>query len=229
VPSPLERTAVLSGVSSGIGRAIAERLLEDGWQVVGLSRREPDLVDSGLTWRECDLTRPAGIARAVADLERIQAIVHAAGFQATAPLGQLEHSAGDEMYAVHVSAVMRLGDALVDRLADGGRILLVGSRTASGAWGKSQYVATKAAMRGLARSWAMELAPRRITVNVIEPGPTDTAMLADPRRHTTPPSAPPLGRLVRPAEVAGLAAFLLGDEGAMVTGQHWAMCGGASL
>jgi NAD(P)-dependent dehydrogenase (short-subunit alcohol dehydrogenase family) len=73
------------------------------------------------------------------------------------------------------------------------------------------------------------LAPRRITANVIEPGPTDTAMLADPRRHATPPLAPPLGRLVRPAEVAGLAVFLLGEEGAMVTGQHWAMCGGASL
>lgn len=229
MPTPPERTAVVSGASSGIGHAIAERLLDGGWHVVGLSRREPDLLGRGLTWKRCDLSEPEQVGAAVAGLQRVDALVHAAGLQSTAPLGRLHHSAGDQMYAVHVGAAMRLADALVQRVPDGGRILLVGSRTAAGAVGKSQYAATKAALRGLARSWAMELAPRRITVNVIEPGPTDTAMLADPRRHGTPPATPPLGRLVRPQEVATLAAFLIGEDGAMVTGQHWVMCGGASL
>lgn len=62
-----------------------------------------------------------------------------------------------------------------------------------------------------------------------EPGPTDTAMLADPRRAATPPVLPPLGRRIRPDEVAAVVAFLVADGGAMVTGQCCAICGGASL
>jgi NAD(P)-dependent dehydrogenase (short-subunit alcohol dehydrogenase family) len=159
----------------------------------------------------------------------VDALVHAAGLQVSGHLGALDPAAGDRMYDLHVGAAVRLGSALVGRIPDGGRILLIGSRTASGAPGKSQYAATKAALRGLARSWAMELAARRITVNVLEPGPTATPMLADPARAATPPVVPPLGRLVQPEEVAAVAGLLLGDDGAMVTGQHWTICGGASL
>ncbi len=107
--------------------------------------------------------------------------------------------------------------------------MLVGSRTMTGVPGKSQYAATKAALAAMARAWAAELAPRRITVNVVAPGPTRTAMLDDPNRASVPPVVPPLGRLVEPAEVAALTRFLLEPTGAMVTGQTIVMCGGASL
>jgi NAD(P)-dependent dehydrogenase (short-subunit alcohol dehydrogenase family) len=224
-----DRTAVVTGASSGIGQAIAARLLRDGWSVAGLSRREPSLTAHGLAWRPCDLAEPRSIAEAVRDVPVVHALVHAAGFQVSAALPDLDPDDGDAMYAVHVGAAVRIGHHLVHRIADGGRIVLVGSRTASGVPGKSLYAGTKAALRGLARSWAGELAPRRITVNVVEPGPTDTAMLADPRRVSTPPVMPPLGRLVRPEEVAAVVAFLVGDGGAMVTGQCWAVCGGTSL
>ncbi|HYU83340.1 MAG TPA: SDR family oxidoreductase [Kribbellaceae bacterium] len=226
---PAERTAVVTGVSSGIGRAIAARLLSDGWAVIGLSRREPDLVGKGLTWRHCDLAQLERIGSTVSGIENADALVHAAGLQMSGRLGALDPEAGDRMYAVHVGAAVRIANSLVTRMADGGRILLIGSRTASGAAGKSQYAATKAALRGLARSWAMELAPRRITVNVIEPGPTDTAMLSDPARAETPPVVPPLGRLIHPDDVAAMAAFLLTDTGSMVTGQQVVICGGASI
>jgi len=75
----------------------------------------------------------------------------------------------------------------------------------------------------------MELLPRGITVNVVAPGPTDTPMLNDPTRAGTPPKVPPLGRLIRPQEVAGLVSFLLGPDAGAITGQHVVMCGGASL
>ena len=223
----MPRTAVVTGASSGIGRAVADRLIADGWHVVGLSRSQPEV--EGLEWRACDLAAHGSVESAVADLEHVAALVHAAGFQESGRLGDLDPLSGERMHAVHVTAAVRLAHCLVDRLDAGGRIVLVGSRTADGVAGKSQYAATKAALRALARSWASELAERHVTVNVVEPGPTDTAMLRDPRRAATPVVLPPLGRLVRPDEVAGLVAFLVGEGGAMVTGQHWRICGGASL
>lgn len=222
------RHAVVTGCSSGIGRAIAEFLLAEGWHVTGLSRRPVDL-GGGFAWIGCDLSVPSGVAAAVAGVGRVDAIVHAAGFQVAAPLGRLDPAALEGMSAVHVGAAAALVDALVDCLSDGGRIVLIGSRTAVGVAGKSQYAATKAAQVALARSWAAELAPRGVTANVVAPGPTDTPMLADPARASSAPVVPPLGALVDPVDVAALVAFVLGPHGRSITGQALVVCGGASL
>ncbi|KLU09909.1 MULTISPECIES: SDR family NAD(P)-dependent oxidoreductase [Kocuria] len=220
--------ALVTGCSSGIGRAVAQALLDDGWRVTGLSRRRPDLAGD-LTWLPADLSRTEQLRAVVEGVDDLTAVVHAAGFQRAQPLGRLEDGALREMLAVHVEAAATLVDALSGRIAEGGRVVLVGSRTATGAAGKSQYAATKAALVGMARSWAMELAPRRITVNVVAPGPTDTPMLHDPGRAAVPPAVPPLGELVDPADVAALTGFLLGPHGRSITGQVLTVCGGASL
>ena len=229
--------AVVTGCSSGIGRAVAELLLAEGWRVTGLSRREVALgAEAGtgagagsFSWLGCDLAEPEGVAAAVADVGPVDAIVHAAGYQVAARLGDLDPSALAGMFAVHVGSAAALVDALVGRLADGGRIVLIGSRTAEGVAGKSQYAATKAALVALARSWAQELAPRGVTANVVAPGPTDTPMLRDPARASSAPVVPPLGALVDPADVAALVAFVLGPHGRSITGQVLVVCGGASL
>jgi NAD(P)-dependent dehydrogenase (short-subunit alcohol dehydrogenase family) len=221
--------ALVTGVSSGIGQAIAARLLGSGWHIVGVSRRRPELPEPGCRWIEADLADPEAAAEVAARAGRLDAVVHAAGIQFSAPLGRLDHGHGELMWRLHVDLPTRLIDALVGGLPDGARIVLIGSRTAAGVAGKSQYAATKSALAGLARSWAIELAPRRITVNVVAPGPTATAMLSDPARAATPPQLPALGRFVEPAEVAELTAFLLGANGGSVTGQQLVICGGASL
>ncbi|MFB9375847.1 SDR family NAD(P)-dependent oxidoreductase [Kineococcus gynurae] len=220
-------SAVVTGCSSGIGAAVAQNLLESGWRVRGLSRRAP--ADPRVDWARADLAEPASAVAAVADLDRVDAVVHCAGFQRTAPLGSLD--AGDlrAMFDVHVAAAAALLDGLAARLSDGGRVVLLGSRTMVGVAGKSQYAATKAALTGLARSWAAELAPRRITVNVVAPGPTATAMTQDPGRASVPVRVPPLGALVDPDDVAELVGFLLGRAGRSITGQAYVICGGASL
>jgi NAD(P)-dependent dehydrogenase (short-subunit alcohol dehydrogenase family) len=79
------------------------------------------------------------------------------------------------------------------------------------------------------RSWAIELAPRGVTANVIAPAATRTAMAADASRASVPPQVPPIGRLIEPAEIAAYAAFVLSAEAAPVTGQELVVCGGASL
>jgi NAD(P)-dependent dehydrogenase (short-subunit alcohol dehydrogenase family) len=110
-----------------------------------------------------------------------------------------------------------------------GRVVFVGSRAADGRAGRGLYAASKAALTGLCRSLAAEHIGRGLTVNVVAPGTTDTPMLADPGRRESPVMMPPLGRRVRPQEVAALIAFLIGQEAGAITGQTIRICGGASI
>jgi NAD(P)-dependent dehydrogenase (short-subunit alcohol dehydrogenase family) len=223
------KTAVVTGASSGIGAATIRRLIRDGWHVTGFSRRDPQLDDDGFDWVPVDLSDVEQLKRCASKIGAVDAIVHAAGLQRSAPLGALKVEDGLDMWRIHVAAAELLVDALSARIRDGGRVVLVGSRTMTGNAGKSQYAATKSALTGMARSWAMELVDRSITVNVVAPGPTDTPMLNDPARVHTPPKVPPLGHFIDADEVAGLIGFLLGPHGRNITGQAIVQCGGASL
>jgi NAD(P)-dependent dehydrogenase (short-subunit alcohol dehydrogenase family) len=220
--------ALVTGASSGIGAAIASRLLHDGWRVTGLDRAEQTIQSPRFSSLTLDLL-DAGAVRGALDGLEVSALVHAAGFMRVGELGSLDLAAGTDMWRVNVAAAMLLADMLAPRLPRGGRIVLIGSRTAAGASGRSQYVATKSALIGMARSWAMELAPRGITVNVVSPSATETPMLLDPGRSSVPPRLPPIGRFVRPEEVAAATAFLLSEEAASITGQQLVICGGSSL
>jgi len=223
------RHAVVTGASSGIGQAIVARLLDEGWHVTGICRRQPEQARERLDIVLVDVTDEARLVEVCKAIGEVDAVIHAAGFMRTAPLGELSHNDGAAMWQVHVRAAEVLANQLVHKMHDGGRIVLVGSRTANGAPNRSQYAATKAALVGMVRSWAAELARRGITANVIAPGATDTPFLRDPARAHTPPKLPPLGRFVTAEEVAALAAFLVGDHGGAITGQQIVMCGGASL
>lgn len=225
------RRAVVTGASSGIGAAVADRLLAQGWAVTGISRTPPA---PGIDHLALDLASvtPAELREALADLSvqgLVQALVHAAGILRVAPLGSLGQGDGTAMWRLHVDCAAMLADILLPAMVAGGRVVLIGSRTATGAAGRSQYAASKAALVGLARSWAAEVAPRGITVNVVAPGATETPMLKDPARGSVAPRMPPIGRFVQPGEVAALVSFLLGDEAAAITGQQIVVCGGASL
>jgi 3-oxoacyl-[acyl-carrier protein] reductase len=224
-----KRRAIVTGVSSGIGQAIARTLLDGGWFVDGISRSAVTGLGDDFRHHEIDLADPRSSALRLADLPVPQALVHAAGFMFAAPLGELDPATGARLWQLHVAASELLADTFAPRMAAGGRIVLVGSRTSRGAAGRSQYVATKAAMVGLARSWAAELAPRGITVNVVAPGATDTPLLQQPGRASSPPRLPPIGRYIQPSEVADLVAYLLSPSAAAITGQELVICGGASL
>lgn len=223
------RLALVSGVSSGIGQQIAAELLDTGWQVIGLSRNNPTLRHPGLRHVAVDLADVSALDAAMTQIGQLDAIVHAAGVLKVGTVGGLDPADGETMWRLHVLAAERIVNALVDRMADGGRVVLIGSRTAAGSAGRSQYAATKAALVGMARSWAIELASRGICVNVVAPAATDTPMLKDPGRAGVLPKMPPMGRLVQPAEIAGTVAFLLGDSARSITGQQIVVCAGSSL
>jgi 3-oxoacyl-[acyl-carrier protein] reductase len=223
------RRIVVTGASSGIGHAITAQLLNDGHAVIGMSRNEPDFDHERFTHVGADLSDIDAIAALAAKMGVVDGLVHAAGFMKTARLGELDAASGEAMWRIHVAAAAALADALVPTMRDGGRIVLIGSRVSGGAAGRSQYAAAKAAMVGMARSWAIELAPRGITVTVVSPAATQTPMLADPQRTSSAPVMPPIGRYVTVEEVASMVAYLLGPQAGAITGQQILICGGSSL
>ncbi|WP_312181639.1 SDR family oxidoreductase [Pantoea sp. CTOTU46764] len=223
------RHALVTGVSSGIGAAIADHLLQQGWQVTGFSRTPVQKDHPAFTSVSVDLLDANLLKQALLAMPKMDALVHAAGMMAAAPLGELDEEQSARLWYLHVQVAQIMANALLPQMAQGDRILLIGSRTSRGAANRSQYVSTKAAMVGMARSWAAELAPKGITVNVIAPGATETPMLQQPGRTSSPPKLPPMGRYIKPEEVAALAGFVLSPAADAITGQELVICGGASL
>jgi NAD(P)-dependent dehydrogenase (short-subunit alcohol dehydrogenase family) len=224
-----ERRALVTGISSGIGAAIGARLLADGWHVIGLSRTPPATAHERLDFVAADLSDAEAFGQTIAGIAPVDAVIHAAGILRVGPIGAEDLANGRAMWRLHVEAATQLVERFAPDLPEGGRIVLIGSRTAAGSAGRAQYAATKAALVGMARSWAIELAPRQITVNVVAPGATETPMLQDPARAAVKPKMPPMGRLIQPDEIAGMVAFLISDAARSLTGQQIVVCGGASL
>lgn len=223
------KTVLVTGVSSGIGFAICQFLLEKDWTVIGFSRRKPDFEHPNFRHHSIDISDDQQLLKALDQMPSVDGVVHAAGMMASAPLGDLNSLLSEQLWHLHVKAPELILNRLIHRMPDGSRIILIGSRTSGGAANRSQYAATKSAMIGMVRSWAKELAPRQITVNIVAPAATETPMLHDPKRKTSSPVLPPIGRYIRPEEVAAMTEFLLSEYGGAITGQQVLICGGASL
>ena len=229
--------ALVTGSSSGIGLAVARRLLADGWQVCGFDVAAPAIEDGRFEAVQVDMTDRAALDAALASvgcaapLRTFTAAVHAAGILRPASLGALDPAHGEAMWRLHVEAATQLANVLLPQMAQAGRgrMVVIGSRVARGVAGRSQYAATKAALASLARSWAAEVVTSGVTVNVVAPAATQTGMLSDPARQGTPSRVPPIGRLLQPEEVAALVAYLLSPVAAAITGQEIQICGGTSL
>ena len=226
--------AIVTGTSSGIGQAIALKLLNEGWHVHGLDIAPTKITNPSFTSWELDLTQTKELANVLDQIlfkQLPQVLVHAAGVLRIGSLGSLDMQAGQLMWQLHVDVATQLANRVlpVMQQAGQGRMVLLGSRVSSGIAGRSQYAATKAALLSLSRSWAAECISHGVTVNVVSPAATDTPMLKDPARAKTTPRLPPIGRLINPDEVAALVAYLTSTEAAAITGQDIAICGGSSL
>jgi NAD(P)-dependent dehydrogenase (short-subunit alcohol dehydrogenase family) len=169
-----------------------------------------------------DLTVLATFFKAVSrEVGRVDVLAVNAGISEFATLDGISKDHFDRTFDLNVRALLFATKAATAIMPDGGSIVLVGSIADQiGTKGYDVYGATKAAVRSFGRTWANELAPRNIRVNVLAPGPTDTAMMAaasDEVRETLT-GLIPLGRLGRPDDVASAALFLVSEESSYITG-----------
>lgn len=240
MPGALDDRAVLiTGAASGIGRATALRAASAGAIVAAL-----DVDDAGLdslvheapgrvTTSCVDVADRAALRHAIAsvidELGPLHAVVANAGvLVAPRPSTALDLDEWDRVLAVDLTAaVMTVTESLAG-MRDGGVVLLCGSSLAiRPREGRLAYVAAKAGLHAVGRALALELAPRRIRVNVLAPGLTDTPMVhAIPGHVETGLPSVPLGDLVPPEEVAALAVHLMTDDASHVTGTVLSIDGG---
>ena len=239
------KVALVTGGSRGIGAAIARRLARDGADVaISYASAEEKAkgvvreIESGgvraLAVR-ADQGNPQDVAALVrqvhAHFGRLDVLVNSAGVFVTGVVGDpsADVAAFDRQWAVNMGGVVAAVRAAVPLMADGGRIVSIGTTGATRAPfpGIADYVATKAAVAGYTRGWARDLGSRQITVNVVQPGAIDTDMNPATADHAPGLAAmAALGRYGKPEDIAGAVAFLVGPDGNYVTGTTLNVDGG---
>lgn len=216
------RVALITGASRGIGQAIATAFSRAGWSVLAPARSELDLSSNASieTWCRCHADR------------RIDALVNNAAINRPEILENIDEDFWQAMVQTNVTAPRKLIAALAPGMKANrwGRILNVSSIFSRvSREGRSSYSATKAALNGLTRAAAIELAPFHILVNSLCPGYVETEMTSannPPAALETIVSAIPLGRMAQPEEIAQVAMFLCSDANSYITGQEIVADGG---
>ena len=236
------KIAFVTGGSRGIGAAIVRRLAASGATVaftyVGAHDRALQLAASidaaggrALPLR-ADSADAQALQQAIADVAaqfgRIDILVNSAGILVHKDLAETLLSDYDRIAAVNVRALFVATQAAAPHMGEGGRIVNIGSMVAdrAGSPGVALYAMSKAAVAGLTRGLARDLGPRGITVNTVQPGPTETEIVADESVRAYLRSQIPVGRMGQDAEIAGLVAYLVGNEAGYVNGASLTIDGG---
>lgn len=239
------KTALVTGATSGIGLAGARALAQDGAYVFLVGRRQ-DALDKAVadigadkaSYIRADVTEQSDLDRIAQTIEaagrRLDIVFANAGINEFATLGTLTWEHHTKIFNTNVGGIVFAVQAVLPLLNEGASVILCGSNgDIKAAPGASIYAASKAAIRSLGRSWAAELIDRKIRVNVVAPGLTQTEGLADLFAGADDAladltSTVPIKRRARPEEIGGVVSFLASDASSYMTGSEIYVDGGAS-
>lgn len=234
--------ALVTGASRGIGKAIAQRLAEEGYFVIGTATSEKGveiieeyLHETGGIGRELDVRDGTAIDNLFEEIESVYGSIHVlvnnAGITQDGLLMRMDDTAWETVLEVNLTSIYRMSKRAIRGMmkARAGRIINVTSVVAEmGNAGQTNYAATKAGVEGFTRSLAREIGSRQVTVNCVAPGLIETDMTdeLDERLINSMLDAVPLGRLGQPSDVAAAVKFLASDEASYITGHVLAVNGG---
>ncbi len=234
-----ELVAVVTGGSAGIGAKLCEEMLADGYTVICVARRDPEFAHERLHSVKADLTDAADTKRAAAEIAsrfKVTHFIHNAGII----LPNLVEDAKAEdlltLTQLHAGAALTFVQAFLPVMKEAGfgRIIFNSSRAALGAITRTAYSYSKAGLHGMARTWALELGPHGITVNVVAPGPVLTDNFwgiidKGSEREQKLADSLPVRRLGTVEDVTRALMYFADPDNGYVTGQTLYVCGGASI
>jgi len=239
------KVAIVTGSSDGIGRAIAERLAQDGATVVvnyGKSADKAKQVVADIEAKggkalavQADMSKVGDAGRLVKDtvkrFGRLDILVNNAGMFMLKPLAEMTEEEFDRMFALNAKGPYFALQEAAKVIQEGGRIVNISTDgTHSGFGGATAYLGSKGALEQFTKGLAHELAPKGVTVNTVSPGYTITAMLPpDPTFRQIGEQASPLKRLGTPKDIADVVAFVVSEEARWLTGQNIHAGGGVVM
>lgn len=231
--------AVVSGGAQGIGFATVRLLAQKGFKVLALDIKPEveaaakSLRDQGLDviGRVADVASRAALSTALADFPKINTVVCGAGIFLTKPFEEITEADFRRILDVNLVGAYLLAQEALKRMGPGGRVIMISSRGVLGDRNGAAYICSKAGIVGLVRALAFELRERRINVNAVAPGFTDTGMTrAFPKEiYEAAAKREVRGRAADPSEIAPAIAFLASPEAEFITGQTLFVDGGKSL
>src|SRR2546421_8534288 len=239
------KIGLITGGNSGIGLATAKEFVNEGAYVFITGRREPELaaavkeIGRNVTGVLGDVSNTGDLDRLFAQIKRekgkLDIVFANAGVAKYSPFGKITEELYDSIFNINVKGLLFTVQKALPLMPDGGSIILNASIVASkGLPANSVYSATKAAVRSFARTWTTDLRDRRIRVNAVSPGSTDTPGLSEllastetgQQRLKMISSNVPLGRLGTPDEIARAVVFLASNDSSYITGTELFVDGG---